>query len=57
MGYVVWTIVGVTMLGLLVWLAHRLRMWLGGGKHDRLRSDSQAQSEAEILTRSKAPFH
>jgi hypothetical protein len=56
MGYVIGGVLGVVTLGAFVWLTHRLRMWRRGDERDRLRSDAQAMSEAEILTRSKGPF-
>ena len=52
MGHLVRTIIGLFIIGALVWLSSRVRSWARGKRS----SHSHAMSEAEILTRGKGPF-
>lgn len=56
MGHLVTTIIGLLVIGVLVWLSSRLRSWARGKQNGQRASRSQVMSEAEILTRGKGPF-
>jgi len=56
MGHLVRTIIGLFIIGVLVWLSSRVRSWARGKHRGQRSSRSQAMSEAEILTRGKGPF-
>lgn len=56
MGHLITTIIGLFIIGVLVWLSSRVRSWAQRKHQGQRSSRSRVMSEAEILTRGKGPF-
>ncbi|HLT20561.1 MAG TPA: hypothetical protein VKZ96_13970 [Thermomicrobiales bacterium] len=56
MGNAILGIIGLVLIAVLVWINHRLRMRIYGGKSEARRTGEHDLDRAEKLARSKSPF-